>query len=42
MSCFTERDERGRVWLCWYEKSLDPRESRWILNRTLLGRTVPS
>lgn len=36
--CWTERDSNGRVWLCWYERLRDPRESRSILTRTLIGR----
>jgi hypothetical protein len=35
---WTEREPDGTVWLCWYEPLRDPRESRSILNRTLLGR----
>jgi hypothetical protein len=35
---WTERDAKGFVWLCWYERMSDPRESRVILTRTLIGR----
>ena len=37
---WTERDDTGRVWLCWYEPSRDSRESRSWLNRTLIGVEV--
>jgi len=38
MTYWTERDDAGRIWLCWYEPMRDPRESRSILTRTLIGR----
>lgn len=36
--CWTERDSDGLVWLCWYSPMPDPRESRSILTRTLIGK----